>query len=42
MSNPSDVCVFNKIGASGQQISLYVYIDDIQVTGESEDIEDIA
>ena len=31
-SNPQDTCVFNMIGASGHQITIVVYVDDLLIT----------
>jgi hypothetical protein len=39
VQNLSDICVFNKLGDSGKQITLCLYVDDILVTGEDEDIK---
>ena len=37
IENPSDRCVFNKIGKSGNQISIVLHVDDLMVTSKSQD-----
>ena len=35
--NPYDSCVYNKIGTSGEQITVAVHVDDLLVTSKSQD-----
>ena len=35
--NPYDGCVYNKLGASGEQITIAVHVDDLIVTSRSQD-----
>ena len=37
IENPYDRCVFNKIGKSGNQISIVLHVDDLMVTSKSQD-----
>jgi len=40
--NPQDRCVFNMIGASGNQVTVVVYVDDLLITGkEQSDIDTV-
>ena len=40
--NPHDFCVFNKIGASGNQITIVLHVDDMLLTAfEASDIDDV-
>ena len=40
--NPQDTCVFNMMGASGLQITIIVYVDDLLITSKSKlDIETV-
>jgi hypothetical protein len=34
---PYDRCLFNKIGRSGNQISIVLHVDDLMVTSQSQD-----
>jgi hypothetical protein len=34
--NPYDLCTFNKIGASGEQITVTVHVDDLMITSVSQ------
>jgi hypothetical protein len=37
--NDADPCVFNRIGRSGKQITICLYVDDLLITGDYADIQ---